>query len=149
MQKPDILHQRMSLMRSLVFEGNTWEKYEDLRSKDKILHRNLRKILKEMLRNDPSKGLGKPERLKHTLSGLWSRRLSKGDRLIYTFDTESIHILAIGGHYITPAMVNRNNIVIARREERTTKSKIPYCKSGQSPKGISIKEIASSLHSSR
>ena len=43
---------------------------------------------------------------------------------------------------ITPAMVNRNNIVIARREERTTKSKIPYRKSGQSPKGISINEIA-------
>ena len=127
-------------MRSLIFEGNTWEKYEELRKKDKILHRNLCKLLKDMLRNDPSCGLGKPEKLKHSLSGLWSRRLSKGDRLIYTFDAESINILAIGGHYITPAMVNRNNIVIARREERTTK---------QSPKGISIKEIASSLHSSR
>ena len=48
-------------MRSLVFEGVTWSKYEKLREKDKKLHNNLRKILKEMLRGDPSSGLGKPE----------------------------------------------------------------------------------------
>ncbi len=86
-------------MRSLVFEGNTWEKYEELRTKDQILHRNLCKILKEMLRNDPSSGIGKPEKLKHKLTGLWSRRISKGDRLIYSFNEKSIHIFAIGGHY--------------------------------------------------
>ena len=86
-------------MRSIVFEGNTWNIYEELRSKDKILHKNLCKIIKEMQRGDPSKGLGKPEPLKHTLSGLWSRRLSQYDRLIYSFDDETIHIFAIGGHY--------------------------------------------------
>ena len=41
-------------MRSLVFEGDTWSTYEKLRDKDKKLHNNLRKILKEMLRGDPS-----------------------------------------------------------------------------------------------
>lgn len=56
-------------MRSLVFEGNTWAAYEKLREQDKKLHRNLCKILKEMLRGDPSQGLGKPEALKHNLSG--------------------------------------------------------------------------------
>jgi len=56
-------------MRSIVFEGNTWSKYEELREKDKILHRNLCKIIKEMQRDDPTKGLGKPEALKHNLSG--------------------------------------------------------------------------------
>lgn len=86
-------------MRSIVFEGKTWNKYEELRLKDKILHKNLCKIIKEMQRGDPSKGLGKPEPLKHTLSGLWSRRLSQYDRLIYSFDDETIHIFAIGGHY--------------------------------------------------
>ncbi len=67
-------------MRSLVFEGNTWEKYEDLRRKNTALHTNLCKMLKEMLRGNPSKGIGKPEPLKHNLSGLWSRRLSQKDR---------------------------------------------------------------------
>lgn len=86
-------------MRSLVFEGNTWSAYEKLREKDKKLHKNLCKIFKEMLRGDPSSGLGKPEPLKHNLSGLWSRRLSQKDRLVYRFDDNYIYIFAIGGHY--------------------------------------------------
>jgi toxin YoeB len=86
-------------MRSIVFEGNTWNKYEELRNKEKILHKNLCKILKEMQRNDPSKGLGKPEHLKHTLKGFWSKRISQKDRLIYRFDKDNIYIFAIGGHY--------------------------------------------------
>ena len=52
-----------------------------------------------MLREDPSQGLGKPEPLKHNLSGFWSRRLSQQDRLIYKFDEKYIYIFAIGGHY--------------------------------------------------
>lgn len=86
-------------MRSLVFEGKTWEVYEQLREQDKKQHQQLCKMLKEMLRNDPAQGLGKPEPLKHQFSGLWSRRLSPKERLIYKFDDVCIYILAIGGHY--------------------------------------------------
>ncbi|MDC9729136.1 MAG: Txe/YoeB family addiction module toxin [Methyloprofundus sp.] len=86
-------------MRSLVFEGKTWEAYEQLREKDSKLHRSLCKVLKEMLRSDPATGLGKPELLKHNLSGLWSKRISQKDRLIYRFDDEYIYIFAISGHY--------------------------------------------------
>jgi len=45
-------------MRSLVFEGKTWLIYEQLRDKDKKLHKALCKISKEMLRSDPYIGLG-------------------------------------------------------------------------------------------
>ncbi len=86
-------------MRSLVFEGDTWGVYEKLRQKDKLMHKNLVKILKQLQRDDPSSGYGKPERLKHSLNGLWSRRLTQKDRLIYSFDETSVHIFAIGGHY--------------------------------------------------
>ncbi len=86
-------------MRSLVFEGNTWAAYEALRQKDKKLHKVLCRLLKEMLRDDPAKGAGKPEPLKHNLSGLWSRRISHKDRIIYKFDNNYIYIFAIGGHY--------------------------------------------------
>jgi len=86
-------------VRSLVFEGDTWEVYEKLRQKDKIMHKNLVKVLKQLQRNDPTKGYGHPELLKHTLSGLWSRKISKKDRLIYNFTETAIHIFAIGGHY--------------------------------------------------
>jgi toxin YoeB len=86
-------------MRSIVFEGNTWEHYEDLRQRDTGLHRGLCRQLKEMRRGDPATGTGKPEPLRHDLSGLWSRRLSLKDRLIYRFDDGNIYVLAIGGHY--------------------------------------------------
>jgi len=86
-------------MRSLVFEGNTWAVYEELRQKDKRLHKALCKLLKEMLRDDPGAGSGKPEPLKHKLSGLWSRRISQKDRVIYKYDNEYVYFFAIGGHY--------------------------------------------------
>ncbi len=86
-------------MRSIIFEGATWEKYEGLRQENKVLHKNLCEIIKEMQRNNPSKGIGKPEPLKHQLKGLWSRRLSQKDRVIYRFDENFIYIFAIGGHY--------------------------------------------------
>lgn len=86
-------------MRSLVFEGRTWFIYEELRHQDKRLHKNLCAILKEMLRDDPITGLGKPEALRHNLTGFWSRRLSQNDRLIYKFDDTHIYVFAIGGHY--------------------------------------------------
>ncbi|MDQ6963239.1 MAG: Txe/YoeB family addiction module toxin [Mariprofundaceae bacterium] len=86
-------------MRSLVFEGNTWAAYEALRLKDKKLHKVLCRLLKEMLRHDPSVGTGKLEPLQHNLSGLWSRRLSQKDRVVYKYNHDYIYIFAIGGHY--------------------------------------------------
>ena len=86
-------------MRSLVFEGATWTAYEELRAKDKRLHKTLCSILKEMLRGDPTAGMGKPEMLRHNLYGFWSRRLSQKDRVIYKYDDNYIYIFAIGGHY--------------------------------------------------
>jgi len=86
-------------MRLLVFEGRTWEAYERLRVQDKTMHNNLVKILKQLQRDDPTQGYGHPEPLAHTLAGLWSRRLTRKDRLIYAFTEDAIHIFAIGGHY--------------------------------------------------
>ncbi|MBI5017154.1 MAG: type II toxin-antitoxin system YoeB family toxin [Deltaproteobacteria bacterium] len=101
-------------MRSITFEGDTWERYEELRNRDKVLHKTLCRLLvalappcasqqmhllcaKEMRRGNPATGTGKPEPRKHGLSGLWSRRLSLKDRLIYRFDDEHIYVFAIGG----------------------------------------------------
>ena len=86
-------------MGSLVFEGDTWAAYEQMRERDKKLHKALCKLLKEMLHSNPGIGLGKPERLIHNLSGLWSKRISQNDRLIYKFDENYIYIFALGGHY--------------------------------------------------
>jgi toxin YoeB len=44
-------------------------------------------------------GLGKPEPLKHELSGLWSRRIDQEHRLVYEVRQDKIRILACRFHY--------------------------------------------------
>jgi len=79
---------------TLAFEGNTWAAYEELRLKYKKRHKVLCRLLKEMLHQDPKTGTGKPEALKRNLFGLWSRRISQKDRIIYKYDTGYIYIFA-------------------------------------------------------
>jgi toxin YoeB len=86
-------------MRSVVFHEDTLQTYEYLRETNKPIHKKLFNILKEMQKDDPTEGTGKPEALKYELAGYYSRRISDKDRLVYSFDDENIYIIAIGGHY--------------------------------------------------
>jgi len=45
------------------------------------------------------RGLGKPEPLKHALSGYWSRRIDDEHRLVYKVDDDSIHLAQMRHHY--------------------------------------------------
>jgi toxin YoeB len=51
----------------------------------------------------PFEGIGKPEPLKHQLSGKWSRRIYKEHRIIYKVTEENtieiLDILSLKGHY--------------------------------------------------
>ncbi|KAA3616524.1 MAG: Txe/YoeB family addiction module toxin [Calditrichaeota bacterium] len=86
-------------MRSIAFNNRSFEEYEKLRRKNKTLHKKLLNLLIEMQRGKPWEGIGKPELLKGNYAGLWSRRISDRDRVIYRFDDKMIYIYAIGGHY--------------------------------------------------
>lgn len=52
----------------------------------------------ESIQDSPFKGIGKPEPLKHKLSGTWSRRINAAHRLVYRV-TDCIEILSLRGHY--------------------------------------------------
>lgn len=66
---------------------------------------NDRKVLKriraliESLVESPYEGIGKPEPLRHDLSGCWSRRIDKEHRLVYSVDEDTVNILSLKGHY--------------------------------------------------
>jgi toxin YoeB len=63
--------------------------------------KKLKQILEE-LETNPKNGTGNPEQLKHNLSGFWSRRLNKKDRLIYQIIEEPdklVVIISALGHY--------------------------------------------------
>ena len=71
------------------------------RSGDKSTIKKLEAIIFE-LESHPYIGSGQPEQLKHNLSGYWSRRINKKDRLIYQVIEEPdklVVIISALGHY--------------------------------------------------
>ena len=51
------------------------------------------------IQKTPFKGIGKPEALKHELSGYWSGRINDAHRLIYKVLADETEIFACSGHY--------------------------------------------------
>ena len=47
----------------------------------------------------PYQGIGKPEALKYQLTGLWSRRITQEDRLVYEIKEDVIIVYSLKGHY--------------------------------------------------
>ena len=68
------------------------------KSGDKKILRRIIKLLRT-IEQTPFEGLGKPEPLKHELSGYWSRRISKEHRLIYSAKGDTIYVIALRYHY--------------------------------------------------
>ncbi len=68
------------------------------KSGNKAVLNKLLLLLEEMTLH-PFSGTGKPEPLKHQLSGMWSRRINKVHRLVYEVDDDSVIILSAKGHY--------------------------------------------------
>ncbi|MBP6794326.1 MAG: Txe/YoeB family addiction module toxin [Saprospiraceae bacterium] len=62
--------------------------------------KKLEDILEE-LKIHPLTGTGHPEPLKHHLSGCWSRRLNKKDRLVYQILEDEVIVVVVSalGHY--------------------------------------------------
>lgn len=82
----------------LVFSEQAWEDYLYWQKTDRKAVKRINALIKEIAR-DPFEGIGKPEPLKHALSGYWSRRINEADRLIYKIDGESILIAQLRYHY--------------------------------------------------
>lgn len=55
----------------------------------------------EELKEHPTTGTGHVERLKGNYSGYWSRKIDKGDRLIYRIEDDKIivTVVSLKGHY--------------------------------------------------
>jgi toxin YoeB len=70
-----------------------WKKINNV-----IVLKKIRKLL-EVVIETPFEGIGKPEPLKHNLSGCWSRRIDKEHRLVYEVTENLITVLAMKGHY--------------------------------------------------
>ena len=85
-------------MRDVEFENDALEEFLDWEKTDKKIVEKIVKLIDEC-RNDPFKGTGKPEPLKHKLKGYWSRRITNEHRLVYQVTKSSIIIISCRFHY--------------------------------------------------
>ena len=82
----------------LVFTPNGWEDYQHWVQTDRATLKRLNRLIEDVLR-DPYTGIGKPEQLRHVLSGAWSRRITEEHRLVYLVDGDDVVILQARYHY--------------------------------------------------
>jgi toxin YoeB len=83
---------------NICFHENAFEDYIFFQKNDKKIVERINKLLKDITR-EPFSGIGKPEALKHNLSGFWSRRISSEHRLVYAIKDSSVYVLQCRYHY--------------------------------------------------
>lgn len=82
----------------LIFSEKAWEDYLYWQKTDKKLLKRINTLIKDIQR-EPFEGIGKPEPLKHALSGYWSRRINDEHRIVYRIYQDSLLIAQLRYHY--------------------------------------------------
>jgi len=82
----------------IIFSDHAWDDYLFWQKTDKKVLRRINALIEETQHN-PFEGIGKPEPLKHALSGYWSRRITDQHRFVYTISENTIHIAQLRYHY--------------------------------------------------
>lgn len=82
----------------LVFDERAWDDYLHWQQTDPKLIARLNTLIRECQRT-PFTGIGKPEPLRGTLSGWWSRRLTHEHKLVYRVTDDSLLIAQCRYHY--------------------------------------------------
>lgn len=75
-----------------------WDDYLWFQQNDKAGLKRINLLIKAIQR-EPFNGPGKPEPLKHNLSGFWSRRITAEHRLVYAIDDDTAQIVMCRYHY--------------------------------------------------
>ncbi|MEQ3346248.1 Txe/YoeB family addiction module toxin [Peptoniphilus senegalensis] len=82
----------------ILFHDKAFLEYLSWQNTDKKTLKRINELIKDIMRN-PYEGIGKPEPLRYQLSGYWSRRINKEDRLIYKVEGELLIIISCSEHY--------------------------------------------------
>lgn len=82
----------------VCFEAQGWEDYLYWQQADRKALKRINELIRDIQWN-PFDGIGKPEPLKHNLSGCWSRRITETHRLVYLVQDGQFIILQCRYHY--------------------------------------------------
>ncbi len=83
---------------NLIFSSKAWDDYLYWQQMDKKTIKRINDLIKDIKR-EPFSGIGKPEPLKHNLTGFWSRRITGEHRLVYRVSDKGLEIAACRFHY--------------------------------------------------
>lgn len=86
------------MTRLLAWTDAAWSDYLYWQGQDRKTLKRINQLTKETLR-EPFEGIGKPEPLKESLSGFWSRRIDDTNRLVYAVDDDYLTVIACRYHY--------------------------------------------------
>lgn len=82
----------------IKFSTRAWEDYVYWQTVDRSILKRINQLIREIER-EPFSGIGKPEPLKHQLSGFWSRRIDSRHRLVYAVEDKATLIAQCRDHY--------------------------------------------------
>lgn len=82
----------------LIFSETAWEDYLYWQKTDPKLLKRINALIQEIQRS-PFEGTGKPEALKHELSGYWSRRINNEHRIVYRVEEDAVLLAQLRYHY--------------------------------------------------
>lgn len=83
---------------NLLFFSKGWDDYLYWQQTDKKVLKKINDLIKGISRN-PYEGTGKPEPLKHSYTGYWSRRITDEHRIIYKVEDTTVKIVQMRYHY--------------------------------------------------
>ena len=81
-----------------IFSAHAWNDYLYWQKTNKKILKRINLLIKDVQRS-PFEGIGKPEPLKHALSGYWSRRINDEHRFVYKVSNDSVLIAQLRYHY--------------------------------------------------
>lgn len=86
-------------MDNVLFSDKGWGSFVRLiANNDMKMFNRVNKIIEDIKRNG-YRGIGNPEPLSGNLSGYWSRRIDKSNRIVYKVEGEIVKIIQCGTHY--------------------------------------------------
>ena len=82
----------------VVFSEHAWDDYLYWQKTDRKVVQRINALIRDIQRS-PYEGAGKPEALKHALSGWWSRRITEEHRIVYRVAGDDLQIAQLRYHY--------------------------------------------------
>lgn len=86
------------MSRAVRFTAHGAEDFDYRERTDPRIWERIKALLRDA-REHPITGIGKPEPLKHDLSGCWSRRITKEHRLVYALEEGMLIVHQCRFHY--------------------------------------------------